>query len=200
MVSFFHELIAGGIGGGAGVFVGHPLDTVRVRLQNDTIKRYSGTLDCLRKTMSEESVRGLFRGLAPPLIGATAVNACLFFTYSAVESHMINFRKRQRHLKQEQLLADYDSQITNDNYDDDYDTEEEDALAVKKLDDSLLKNLSEPVLHAYDSTIFTAGCVAGGMSGFITTPVELFKCRLQVNNAAPEASAIAKMAKQMYQQ
>ena len=40
--------------GGAGLVIGHPLDTVKARLQ--TIQGYNGILDCFKKTFREESV------------------------------------------------------------------------------------------------------------------------------------------------
>ena len=54
------EFIAGGFGGSCLVLVGHPLDTIKVRLQ--TMPRpeagkdpiYRGTLDCAKKTIVNE--------------------------------------------------------------------------------------------------------------------------------------------------
>ena len=63
-VSPIHDLIAGGISGTASVLVGHPFDTIKVRLQvGDKI----GT-----------NIRSLFLGMAAPLSTAAAVNAILF--------------------------------------------------------------------------------------------------------------------------
>lgn len=42
------------IPGGAGLLVGHPLDTVKARLQ--TMNIYKGIVDCMVKTMKQESV------------------------------------------------------------------------------------------------------------------------------------------------
>ncbi len=39
--------------GAAGLVVGHPLDTVKVRLQT---MRYSGLIDCVRLTLRQETV------------------------------------------------------------------------------------------------------------------------------------------------
>ncbi|XP_017723437.1 PREDICTED: mitochondrial carnitine/acylcarnitine carrier protein [Rhinopithecus bieti] len=59
-ISPLKNLLAGGFGGVCLVFVGHPLDTVKVRLQTQPPSlpgqppMYSGTFDCFRKTLFRE--------------------------------------------------------------------------------------------------------------------------------------------------
>uniref|UniRef100_A0A9L0J4A3 Solute carrier family 25 member 20 n=1 Tax=Equus asinus TaxID=9793 RepID=A0A9L0J4A3_EQUAS len=59
-ISPLKNLLAGGFGGMCLVFVGHPLDTVKVRLQTQPPSlpgqppMYSGTFDCFRKTLIRE--------------------------------------------------------------------------------------------------------------------------------------------------
>lgn len=65
--SALHEFFAGGIAGSAGVLVGHPFDTIKVRLQVSS--------------QNSISMHGLFRGVGPPLFSATFINALVFFTY-----------------------------------------------------------------------------------------------------------------------
>jgi solute carrier family 25 carnitine/acylcarnitine transporter 20/29 len=54
------EFIAGGFGGSCLVLVGHPLDTIKVRLQTapkpeaNKPPLYTGTLDCAAKTIKNE--------------------------------------------------------------------------------------------------------------------------------------------------
>lgn len=59
----------------AGVFsgvmknaVGHPFDSVKVRLQTSA-GRFTGPLDCTIKTLRNEGVKGLYKGFTPPLVG-----------------------------------------------------------------------------------------------------------------------------------
>ncbi|ODV88090.1 hypothetical protein CANARDRAFT_26248 [[Candida] arabinofermentans NRRL YB-2248] len=59
----------------AGVFsgvmknaVGHPFDSVKVRLQTSD-GRFKGPLDCTLKTLRNEGVKGLYKGFTPPLVG-----------------------------------------------------------------------------------------------------------------------------------
>eukprot|EP00028_Trichosphaerium_sp_Am-I-7-wt_P013358 CAMPEP_0168509822 /NCGR_PEP_ID=MMETSP0405-20121227/1039_1 /TAXON_ID=498012 /ORGANISM="Trichosphaerium sp, Strain Am-I-7 wt" /LENGTH=155 /DNA_ID=CAMNT_0008527423 /DNA_START=182 /DNA_END=646 /DNA_ORIENTATION=- len=66
------------MGGVAQVGVGHPLDTIKVRLQ--TSERYGGMSDAFVKTFRQEGLGGLFKGAASPLAGAVVHNAIIFFS------------------------------------------------------------------------------------------------------------------------
>lgn len=74
------EFVAGCVGGCAGVAVGHPLDTIKVRIQTqDSLNpRYKGTFDCFRQTIKNESIRGLYKGMSSPMFGVSLVNAVVF--------------------------------------------------------------------------------------------------------------------------
>lgn len=78
--------IAGGAGGAALVIVGHPLDTIKVKLQTMEIKAgekpmYAGTMDCAQQTLRREGVRGLYRGMTSPLSGVVPMYALCFYGY-----------------------------------------------------------------------------------------------------------------------
>ncbi|KAL9923195.1 congested-like trachea protein [Glossina fuscipes] len=82
------SFIGGGFGGVCTVVTGHPLDTIKVRLQ--TMPRpapgeqpmYTGTFDCARKTIKNEGYRGLYKGMSAPLVGITPIFALCFAGYS----------------------------------------------------------------------------------------------------------------------
>ncbi|EGD81452.1 hypothetical protein PTSG_02171 [Salpingoeca rosetta] len=81
------SFIAGGVGGVALVIVGHPLDTIKVRLQNMTHvpgkpPQYSGLFDCARQTVTKEGFFGLYKGVAAPLAGVAPMFALCFLGYS----------------------------------------------------------------------------------------------------------------------
>ncbi|KAL2299901.1 hypothetical protein Nmel_012756, partial [Mimus melanotis] len=86
-ISPLKNFFAGGFGGVCLVFVGHPLDTIKVRLQTQPKPQpgqaplYSGTFDCFRKTLVGEGVRGLYRGMAAPIVGVTPMFAVCFFGF-----------------------------------------------------------------------------------------------------------------------
>jgi len=85
------EFLAGTVSGWVQVVVGHPLDTVKVRLQTQgTTPLFRGALDCVAKTTLNEGPQGLFKGMSSPLVGIGLCNAVLF---SANE----NFRRILQH-------------------------------------------------------------------------------------------------------
>jgi len=66
-----------------GKFIEYPFDTIKVRLQSqpdDQPLRYRGPLDCFRQSLKQDGIRGLYRGISPPLVGAAAENSALFFS------------------------------------------------------------------------------------------------------------------------
>uniref|UniRef100_A0A1I7XP13 SLC25A22 n=1 Tax=Heterorhabditis bacteriophora TaxID=37862 RepID=A0A1I7XP13_HETBA len=61
------DFFAGCIGGAAGVLAGHPLDTVKVRLQIQShgAKVYRGTWHCFRTIIEKEGFKGLYKDICP---------------------------------------------------------------------------------------------------------------------------------------
>jgi solute carrier family 25 carnitine/acylcarnitine transporter 20/29 len=49
--------------------VGHPFDTIKVRLQTSQMSQFNGPLDCLMQTLRREGPQGLYKGATPPLVG-----------------------------------------------------------------------------------------------------------------------------------
>ncbi|KAG7508476.1 mitochondrial basic amino acids transporter-like [Solea senegalensis] len=74
------DFVAGCIGGAAGVLVGHPFDTVKVRLQIQSIDKplYRGTFHCFQSIIRQESAFGLYKGIGSPMMGLTFINAIVF--------------------------------------------------------------------------------------------------------------------------
>ena len=71
------------------MLVGHPLDTVKVKLQTQGTAvsgcsvMYRGTLHCLTETYRRERIRGLYRGLSSPLGCLAFINAIVFGVYGS---------------------------------------------------------------------------------------------------------------------
>lgn len=74
------DLLAGTVSGCLGIVTGHPLDTIKVRLQARG-HLYSGPLKCILHTYRSEGMRGFFKGLVAPLVGNAPINALLFAGY-----------------------------------------------------------------------------------------------------------------------
>ena len=73
------DFTSGCVAGVAQVLVGHPLNTIKSRLQmQPTPPIYESALHCFRATLREEGTRGLYRGMASPLCGVGLVNAVVF--------------------------------------------------------------------------------------------------------------------------
>src|SRR5690625_736642 len=87
-ISTAKNFFAGGFGGICLVAAGHPLDTVKVRMQTMPVTGsgqtppYAGTFDCVGKILSREGAAGFYKGMATPLIGVTPLYSLTFFGYS----------------------------------------------------------------------------------------------------------------------
>lgn len=73
--------IAGGVGGVFCVLVGQPFDLTKTRLQTAPPGTYTGGLDVVKKTLARDGVRGLYRGMGPPLVGVTPIFALSFWSF-----------------------------------------------------------------------------------------------------------------------
>ncbi|KAJ2661625.1 Mitochondrial carrier protein ymc2 [Coemansia sp. RSA 1200] len=60
----------------------YPIDVVKSKLQTDEFsaesRKYSGSIDCVRKIMKQEGVGGFFRGITPCILRAAPANAATF--------------------------------------------------------------------------------------------------------------------------
>ncbi|KAL9939645.1 hypothetical protein V8E36_001462 [Tilletia maclaganii] len=75
------SFLSGGFGGTCSVLVGHPFDLTKTRLQTAPAGTYNGAIDVVRRTLAADGVRGLYRGMGPPLVGVTPIFAISFFSY-----------------------------------------------------------------------------------------------------------------------
>ncbi|XP_030748616.1 congested-like trachea protein [Sitophilus oryzae] len=77
----------GGFGGICTVLVGHPLDTIKIRLQTmpvpvpGTLPKYTSTLDCFNQTLRNEGFKGFYKGMGAPLVGVAPIFALSFLGY-----------------------------------------------------------------------------------------------------------------------
>lgn len=77
------DIAFGSLAGVMGKFVEYPFDTVKVRLQSQPQNRplqYTGPLDCFRQAYQRDGVKGLYRGISAPIVGAAIETSSLFFS------------------------------------------------------------------------------------------------------------------------
>lgn len=86
-VSPVKYFLCGGFGGICTVLSGHPLDTIKVRLQTMPTPppgqepMFKGTFDCAAKTVKNEGFKGLYKGMSAPLTGIAPIFAISFFGF-----------------------------------------------------------------------------------------------------------------------
>ena len=68
--------VGGTVSGLTKLLVGHPFDTVKIRLQCDP-GRYAGPIACLRSLVRHESVWAVYKGCVPPAIGWMVTDSVL---------------------------------------------------------------------------------------------------------------------------
>jgi len=82
-VSEVKNFLSGGFGGIVAVAVGHPFDTIKVRLQTQsaTTPLYTGAWDATKKTVSREGFRALYKGMGAPVAGSAPIFALSFMGF-----------------------------------------------------------------------------------------------------------------------
>jgi len=95
--SALKQFLSGACGGIGLVLVGHPFDTVKVRLQ--TSNEFTSMMQCVRYTIQRDGIKGLFRGMATPLVGVTPVFAVCFWGYDVgqkIQRSILNMDPAQK--------------------------------------------------------------------------------------------------------
>ena len=83
------DFVAGSVSGVASVAVGHPFDTLKIRLQMSTSSSaFTGAWDCAQQTMAKEGWTGLYRGMVSPMSTVPVINAVVFSSYGFAKDVM----------------------------------------------------------------------------------------------------------------
>ncbi|XP_052800893.1 putative tricarboxylate transport protein, mitochondrial [Mya arenaria] len=87
-------IIAGGITGGIEICITFPTEYVKTQLQLDErsgkSRRYTGPLNCIKVTVNEYGVRGLYRGLPVLLYGSIPKSAVRFGVFEELKRHAVD--------------------------------------------------------------------------------------------------------------
>jgi solute carrier family 25 carnitine/acylcarnitine transporter 20/29 len=176
--SLWKDLIAGGIAGTAGVVIGHPFDTIKVRLQQQqqiqqpktkiapniskpsslSLSSSSSSSSILRGNYaaahaihpSNNLYRGLYRGIGAPLVTAALINASVFCVYGSASRMWDNHYYYYHH-----------SNSNNKN------------SSVSSTTTTTAKTTTTITKHA------VCGLITGMITSLLLCPVEHVKIRLQ---------------------
>ncbi|KAL4562319.1 hypothetical protein LXL04_034519 [Taraxacum kok-saghyz] len=103
--SGYKHYVAGWVSGVSMVIVGHPFDTVKVKLQKHNTEangfKYRNGLHCTTRILKTEGVRGLYRGATPSFVGMAFESSILFGIYSQTKQALQggdNNRKPEPHI------------------------------------------------------------------------------------------------------
>ncbi|CAA6671999.1 unnamed protein product [Spirodela intermedia] len=100
------EYAAGFAAGIATVVTGHPFDTVKVKLQAHNTKGkkvYNNAFQCTVRILSNEGVKGLYRGASSSFIGLAFESSLIFGIYSQM-THALQ-GKTERNLPQLEIIV-----------------------------------------------------------------------------------------------
>mmetsp|Transcript_10711 Transcript_10711/g.24408 ORF Transcript_10711/g.24408 Transcript_10711/m.24408 type:complete len:286 (-) Transcript_10711:47-904(-) len=84
-------LATGILYGGTNALVGHPMDTVKAKMQAQSgfiSGQDSSMVGVIRRIWSQEGVRGFFRGVVPPLLGSSLYRSTQFAVFESVYTLM----------------------------------------------------------------------------------------------------------------
>jgi len=82
------NLMAGGCAGAAANIICYPMDFARTRLASDvggSKKAFNGIMDCIMKTVKQQGVGGLYRGIGPTVAGAFVYRAGQLGLYGQIK-------------------------------------------------------------------------------------------------------------------
>ncbi|KAI1778190.1 mitochondrial carrier [Hypoxylon cercidicola] len=165
----YKGFVAGVFSGIAKLTVGHPFDTIKVRLQTTDSTRFSGPLQCVVQTVRNEGVRGLYKGATPPLVGWMFMDSIMLGSLT-VYRRLLAENVFCRHLTTPQSSASGSSSPP----------EKEGPIAATSH--------AAAYLPSYGHGL--AGVMAGCTVSFIAAPVEHVKARLQIQYSAKKAERL----------
>lgn len=90
------DLVAGSLGGMANVFVGQPLDTLKVKMQTFP-QLYPNAIQCFKTTFKSDGIiRGLYAGTTPALVANIAENSVLFCGYGICQDLVMKVQSKNQ--------------------------------------------------------------------------------------------------------
>lgn len=96
-------LFTGGIFGAVHTVSGHPLDTLKSKMQIDKNYAKLNSFQTAGKIVREEGMRGFFRGMVPPLWGSTVYRAVMLSAYEYAFTYFSQNYEPNHFINQEHL-------------------------------------------------------------------------------------------------
>jgi len=207
-VSALHDLIAGGVAGSSSVVVGHPFDTIKVRLQTMAASS-SGNVGG-GSSATSGGLTSLFKGMGAPLSTAAIVNAIIFASYGSSTRLWEDVFENSEHtdpihgaFAEGALYIDQGEKGKHGKMNTSikkqtgvWDKVHSNCHSYSATDQFIPHNAvsNEPASETITTQprqqnifkVFTCGSIAGTVQAFVICPMEHIKCRLQV-----QASVIA---------
>ncbi|MCJ1339246.1 hypothetical protein MMC09_004535 [Bachmanniomyces sp. S44760] len=158
----YKGFVAGVFSGAAKLTVGHPFDTIKVRLQTTEKAQFKGPWDCVLQTVRNEGARGLYKGATPPLVGWMFMDSLMLGSLTFYRRFLLeNFFKNP---KTYQLIP----------------------MGIRRSEAAI-----EKAAHKLPTTGHAiAGVMAGWTVSLIAAPVEHIKARLQIQYAAEKGKRL----------
>ena len=107
-----HHFALGSISGAFGAFMVYPIDLVKTRMQNQRTSRnpgdaqlYKNSIDCAKKVIRNEGIRGLYAGVLPQLVGVAPEKAIKLTVNQLVRDSFIDKATNKIKLWQEMLAG-----------------------------------------------------------------------------------------------
>ena len=76
------EALGGLSAGIVGTMIGFPLDMIKTRMQTGSTTKGDNMISVGRKIVHQEGIRGLYKGLVPPLLSLSILNITTFTQYT----------------------------------------------------------------------------------------------------------------------
>lgn len=142
--------------------VGHPFDTIKVRLQTSDKSQFGGPVQCMKETFRKEGVAGFYKGATPPLVGWMFMDSIMLGSLTFYRKLLLNTVFFPNTMPASQ------SSLTRAS--------------------STAEAQQPPKLPTIGHGL--AGIMAGATVSFIAAPVEHIKARLQIQYSSKKSERL----------
>jgi solute carrier family 25 carnitine/acylcarnitine transporter 20/29 len=165
------DFFAGCVAGTLSILACHPLDTIRIRLQSG---QFSSISECFRSSLKNEGALGLYKGLVPPLVGVSLINASLFGMKAVTQGMLESMDDKSAAAAGAGAGAGAG------------------AVDVAGVGAGQPSSTSDQPNLKH---LMISGATAGLASGFLSSPIELLKIRQQLDQRGSDAAKLSHLTR-----